>query len=495
MRRTKINTSLEKLKKLVPNSEEIECNNKKKKIDQCLLLDMTVKYIEQLHSTIDSLQKKNESLNSHHENFFNPNKRLSGSELSNEKDDNLKRNRYDMEEKKNSDDICTFKKRKMFDADFIVSDVNHEVGGSESTQSTAKFSSQKVLEGTKLLFLFAGFLFIFINPFSSTPEIVNPSVSTGRVLFSVESEEMYSSMYFVNLAIIYSILLFQKLFLFFSFVGFLGVLEFFVVPSKESLELAKKENLIGRKKFDQGDYDGCKRHFLNSLRLLNRSSPTDIVKCYYLLMNSVRQISHLLKFGIWIDKLFVSIRGEEVAFEIAKANHYLFALNILASKIDTATMIHFLESINSSESLQQRPHILAESYACLGLVLHGIFRFSFAYTYFMNKAWAIVDNSTGTEENSTIAYLLFYESYGDLCKGNLPKAEDQITHGAEIFFRIGNSTMWYNSLFVKAYMSFLRGNYMQSMSIIDSLPEISSDPRYNFWRIVVFSCNWVSDLS
>ena len=69
VRRNKINTTLDRLKTMVPQcverESEINAPGKKKKVDQTQLLELTVDYIQQLKDAMAELQKENQILRSY----------------------------------------------------------------------------------------------------------------------------------------------------------------------------------------------------------------------------------------------------------------------------------------------------------------------------------------------------------------------------------------------------------------------------------------------
>ena len=340
---------------------------------------------------------------------------------------------------------------------------------------------------------------IFYNPISypqnPSAELMNSFHYSGRTLQGMENSVFLQSpavstnwFFFLFMAASAKICML----IFWTFGALL--LDHFFVPPSDCVQYAKKENDLGIQLYDEGDYHAAKRHFSKALQHLGRSaSPNVLQRLFHIPLELCRQVLHLLRIGLWCDGYLVHLRGGAPAMlEIARANHYLFSLNMLSNTIDSHSVLYFLVSLNAAESLYQKPPVLAEVYATIAIAFYGLLSMPKAYHHLMNKAWAIVNTCQEEDKkkdsvDNTIAYLLLLSSYGTLCSGNLIQVQTQIQHACELFEKKGNMNMFFQGQFVMAYTHFLRGDCQTAVQLITAVDvsKLRDDPRISWWRALV----------
>lgn len=508
-RRKQMTDTMDVLKSLVPECVKYESetapNGKKKKVVQSQLLEMTVDYIKDLHVTVDQLQQENSILRACVENQNNistsndigissdSSQLLSsspdGSPLSSNSffESSSENNIYDDLELDSNSLLTKRNLSSLYQNDMDQYD-------SRPKKQPAFVRAARVLMAIFVVGLF------FYNPITyPTSSLSNTSPMIGRVLQSqgttiLNHSPAVSTSWFLyfSLSVIVKILMIM----FWTFAAML--LDHIYVPPAHLVNLAKKENNLGVKKFDRGDYQASRHHFEKAMTYLGRSpKPTLFTRVFHLPLEMWRQVLHLLRIGLWCDVYLVNQRGGQKAMlEVARANHYLFTLNILSNNMDAHSVLFFLVSLNAAESLYQKPPVLAEVYATVAIAFYGLLKMPKAYQYLMGKAWNIVDNFKDGQPNSnssvdnTKALLLFLSSYGSLCDGNLQQVQTQIQRGCDLFLKEGNKNMFFQGQFLISYTHFLRGNYFTTMQIMKSIEVCNlGDPRISWWReLLIISC-------
>jgi len=159
-------------------------------------------------------------------------------------------------------------------------------------------------------------------------------------------------------------------------------------------------------------------------------------------------------------------------------------------------------SLNSAESLYQKPPVLAEVYATVGIAFYGLLRMPKAYHHFLGKAWQIVNSyekepAASSKLENTTAYVLLLSSYGTFCDGKLTEVQSQIQHGCDLWLKKGNKYMFSQGQFIMSYTHFLKGNYdatLQTMKSIDVDVSNLGDPRTSWWReLLLVGCKLCLD--
>ena len=562
-RRQKMTNTMDRLKSMVPECVKREAavatGNKKMKVDQTQLLEMTVDYIQQLTDTISKLEQENNILrsyvntncinnnnNHHHQMNTSPTFSDSSADISSSSPDNSPnelefQNTYYNQQNIYQNNIFqeyNFDQQQYhhISPNNNNNNTNQNLNHSNSSNNFNVFSDSlltkrnlstlyqgKVVEprrvakqptyvrAARVLMVLFVFGILFYSPISYPIQNYYPLSSTtssnqfmGRVLqstsyFDVQSSFISTCLNWISYFIIF---LFTKLIMLMSWTFCAMLLDYIYVPSDNLVKLAKKENDIGVKKFDRGDYHGSKRHFEKAMSFLGRSpSPSVFYRTYHLPLEMWRQVLHLLRIGLWCDGHLVHLRGgQNYMLEMARCNHYLFSLNMLANNLDSHSILNLVVSLNAAESLYQKPPLLAEVYATIAMAFYGLLKMPKAYQYLMGKAWHIVDNFKNEEmheEESSVdntkAYLLFLSSYGNLCDGKLLKVQSQIQRACDLFLKKGNKHMFFQGQFYSSYIHFLRGNYFTTMQIMKSLDVCNlGDPRISWWREVLLICCKVS---
>mmetsp|Transcript_17567 Transcript_17567/g.68137 ORF Transcript_17567/g.68137 Transcript_17567/m.68137 type:complete len:825 (-) Transcript_17567:73-2547(-) len=507
VRRSKINSILAQLKELVPQCKAIEGESKKKKIEQTQLLEMAVAYIEQLQAEVKMLKKQNEVLLNSAPITLDPTESIisyrgSSDDASSVYSDELllpsssplqtasepSSPEHDISLDAASLDLICGKRR--------VSEVYDEA-------ELAAFEigrPSKMVSGARVVMCLFLFSLLLYNPLSyPAPAMASNSSAalSGRVIQSLAttnpaSVSTFSWLFYLVMSVL------AKIFMLLMWVFAALLLDHAYVSSEHKIALAKHENDLGVKSFDRGELDESRKHFHRSLAYLGHHAPFYFTtRLFHIPLELVRQVTHLLRIGLWCDGYLVRIRGGQAAMlEVARAHHYLFTLNILGNTMDSHSVLHFLISLNAAESLYQKPPLLAEVYATVGVALYGLCSMPTAYKHFLAKAWDIVNKNMETRStdgsnsvDSTIAYLLFLSSYGTLCEGNLKQAEAQIVESMALFRKKGKNSMWKYGQFLLAYTSFLRGDYRRSIMLIDRTDMTGEDdPRILWWKEVVLGC-------
>lgn len=520
VRRSKINGILGQLKELVPQCREIEGDkkNKKKKIEQTQLLEMTVAYIEQLQAEVKVLKKQNEILMSSAPISMDPTEsvisyRGSSDDASSVYSDELllpsSSPLQTASEPSSPEGMC-------LEHDISLSPVSNlellcgkrRVSDVYDEAELSAFEigrPSKMVSGARVVMCLFLFSLLLYNPLSypvpslSTTTAASGAALSGRVIQSLAtssasagSVSTFHWLFYLFMSVM------AKIFMLLMWVFAALLLDHAYVSSEHKIALAKHENDLGVKCFDRGDLDESRKHFHRSLAYLGHHAPFYFTtRLFHIPLELVRQLTHLMRIGLWCDGYLVRIRGGQAAMlEVARAHHYLFTLNILGNTMDSHSVLHFLISLNAAESLYQKPPLLAEVYATVGVALYGLCSMPTAYKHFLAKAWDIVNMNMDTHStdgsnsvDSTIAYLLFLSSYGTLCEGNLKQAEAQIVESMALFRKKGKNSMWKYGQFLLAYTSFLRGDYRRSITLIDRTDMSGEDdPRILWWKEVVLGC-------
>ena len=512
-RRQKMTGTMDLLKSLVPEcvkrEAEAATGKKKMKVDQTQLLEMTVDYIKQLTDTISQLKHENTTLKSYisHHN-------LSESESCS---DNSLSSNSSPESSPNAHIHCNEEEKIELEEDrnsYIDREDDNEISQSNllskrnfstfcnGEEPIRKAKQPRLVRSARILmvmlFAFALFYYTPITDTNSLSISLTPSPAFGRVILSTTETVTQSVVFSFNeiknwFGVILSIFI-SKIMIFITWTFCAMLLDYIYVPSDNVVNLAKRENDIGVKKYDRGDYHSSRRHFEKALRLLGRSPTPSVFYCiYHVPLEIWRQVWHLLRIGLWCDGHLVHIRGSQnYMLEMARCNHYLFSLHMLANNLNSHSILHLIVSLNTAESLYQKPPLLAEVYATIAVAFYGLLKMPKAYQYLMGKAWNIVDNfkEKSDEEASSEAYLLFLSSYGSLCAGDLRKVQNQIQKGCDLFLKKGNKNMFFQGQFFISYTHFLRGNYFTTMKIMNSIEVCNlGDPRISWWQaVLIYGC-------
>jgi len=492
-RRQKMTNTMDLLKSMIPKcverEKEASSGNKKKKVDQTQLLEMTVEYIQELKSALVEVQRENTILRSCIDKSPN------SSDLSDSSQDISS----PLESTGSPSSDVPF----YYDTDSILGKRSLSQAFPDEYDIRPAKQPTFVRTARVLMAIFVIGLIIYNPvsfPSSSSSSITSNVPAIGRVLHSTGSVLSQSPAISTSwiLYISLSVIVKWLTLMFWTFGAML--LDHVYYPPMNLVKQAKRENDIGVKLYDKGDYQGSRRHFEKAMTYLGRSPrPSIVARIFHLPLEMWRQVLHLLRIGLWCDGHLVHLRGgKEAMLELARSNHYLFSLNMLANNMDSHSVLYFLVSLNAAESLYQKPPVLAEVYATVAIAFYGLLGMRKAYKYLMGKAWNIVETvqeekPNGSFDTSSLdkskAYLLFLSSYGSLCKGNLDEVREQIQHGCDLFLKEGNKNMFFQGQFFISYTHFLKGNFFTAMQILKSIEVCNlGDPRVSWWRELLIIC-------